>query len=130
MFNIEAKVIADLAVFHVNQGNNLDLRKLDDELKILEEIWEFVHEWDSSWKQWRAGNFWQINVDEIEDVVLHIFKNLTRLFRIHRDRNWEVLETTKNVVDSFRKTLPLITALKNSAMRPRHWDRVRDVMKV
>lgn len=130
MLGIEAKVIADLTVFNVNQPMNLDLTKLDDELKILEEIWEFVNEWDVSWKQWRIGNFWQINVDEIEDVVLHLFKNLTRLFRIYRERNWEVLETTKNVVDSFRKTLPLITALKNTAMRPRHWNRVREVMNV
>ena len=29
-------------------------------------------------------------------------------------------------VDQFRRTMPLITDLKNVAMRPRHWQQIRD----
>lgn len=39
------------------------------------------------------------------------------------------MEYTRSRVDAFRRTLPLIADLKNSAMRSRHWDRVRDAMK-
>lgn len=31
-------------------------------------------------------------------------------------------------VDKFRRTLPLITDLKNHAMRSRHWRQVKDVL--
>lgn len=31
-------------------------------------------------------------------------------------------------VDKFRRTLPLITDLKNPAMRPRHWKRVKEMV--
>lgn len=31
-------------------------------------------------------------------------------------------------VDKFRRTLPLITDLKNPAMRPRHWQRVKETV--
>lgn len=31
-------------------------------------------------------------------------------------------------VDKFRRTLPLITDLKNPAMRSRHWRQVKDVL--
>lgn len=31
-------------------------------------------------------------------------------------------------VDTFRRTLPLITVLKNPAMRPRHWQRVKETI--
>lgn len=31
-------------------------------------------------------------------------------------------------MDKFRRTLPLITDLKNPAMRPRHWQRVKETV--
>lgn len=34
----------------------------------------------------------------------------------------------RSKVDKFRRTLPLITELKNPAMRPRHWQRVKDTI--
>ena len=43
----------------------------------------------------------------------------------NQDRNWEVLETSKNKVDQFRRTMPLISDLKNQAMRPRHWEQIQ-----
>lgn len=35
------------------------------------------------------------------------------------------MDHTRNRVDAFRRTLPLIGDLKNPSMRKRHWDRVR-----
>ena len=35
------------------------------------------------------------------------------------------METSKNRVDQFRRTMPLITDLKNNAIRPRHWDQIQ-----
>lgn len=34
----------------------------------------------------------------------------------------------RTLVDKFRRTLPLITDLKNAAMRPRHWRKVKDAI--
>ena len=44
-----------------------------------------------------------------------------------QDRNWEILEVSRARVDQFRRTVPLITDLKNPAMRQRHWDQVQVV---
>lgn len=38
------------------------------------------------------------------------------------------MEHTRQRVDAFRRTLPLLGDLKNPAMRVRHWDRVRKAM--
>ena len=35
---------------------------------------------------------------------------------------------SKNRVDQFRRTMPLISDLKNPAMRPRHWLQIQDEM--
>lgn len=42
-----------------------------------------------------------------------------------KDKNWEILDVTRARVDQFRRTVPLITDLKNSAMRTRHWEQVQ-----
>ena len=42
-----------------------------------------------------------------------------------QDKNWEILETSKSRVDQFRRTMPLISDLKNKAMRPRHWQQIQ-----
>jgi len=61
---------------------------------------------------------------------MYIIRKLNRLCKQLKEKNWEILETTRRQVDEFRRTLPLLSALKNPAMRPRHWDRVRNIMGV
>ena len=36
-----------------------------------------------------------------------------------------MVETSRNRVDQFKRTMPLITDLKNHAMRPRHWEKIQ-----
>ena len=42
-----------------------------------------------------------------------------------KEKGWEILDTTFAKVDQFRRTMPLITDLKNHAMRPRHWGQLK-----
>ena len=42
-----------------------------------------------------------------------------------QDKNWEVVETSRNRVDQFKRTMPLVGDLKNPAMRPRHWEKIQ-----
>lgn len=61
---------------------------------------------------------------------LLIYRNFNKLSRQLKDRNWEIIDTTRVKVDAFRRTLPLIGDLKNPCMRERHWDRIRALMGV
>lgn len=58
-----------------------------------------------------------------------MFRKLTRLSRELADKGWEIIENSRGKVDAFRRCLPMITDLKNTAMRPRHWDQVRHIVK-
>ncbi|XP_026839391.1 dynein heavy chain 2, axonemal [Drosophila erecta] len=120
----------DLAVFNVNQPESIDLRKLDFEVRIVQNIWELIFEWQTNWEMWKKGYFWKMNINEMEDTALSLYKEFTVLNKKFYDRHWEMLEATMKNLDSFRRTLPLITALKNPCMRERHWNRVRDVIHV
>lgn len=108
----------------------MDLKKLGSELKIVKGIWELILEWQNTWNEWRVGNFWKINIDLLEDTALGLYKEFSTLNKKYYPRGWDMLIVTTKNLDGFRRTLPLITALKNPCMRKRHWDRVRDLMQV
>lgn len=46
-----------------------------------------------------------------------------------KNKKWEVIETTRNNIDEFRKLLPVVDDLKNPAMKDRHWDEVLNIIK-
>ena len=54
-----------------------------------------------------------------------LFKKLNKLSKELKDKNWEILESSRGKVDQFRRTMPLITDLKNKAMRERHWTQIK-----
>ncbi|KAM7351793.1 dynein heavy chain 2, axonemal kl-2 isoform 2-T2 [Cochliomyia hominivorax] len=129
-FKFEQSLINDLLTFNINQPDNLDLRKLFSEVQIVKGIWNLILEWQNAWNEWRTGNFWKINIDLMEDTALSLYKEFSALNKKYFTRNWDMLIVTTKNLDSFRRTLPLITALKNPSMRERHWNRVRDLMQV
>jgi len=61
--------------------------------------------------------------DELMMMLMMMMVNVTYICM--KDRNWEILEVSRARVDQFRRTVPLITDLKNPAMRQRHWDQVQ-----
>ncbi|XP_023298158.2 dynein axonemal heavy chain 2 [Lucilia cuprina] len=129
-FKFEQSLINDLSTFFINQPENLDLKKLSTEVQIVKGIWSLISEWQNAWNEWRVGNFWKINIDIMEDTAISLYKEFSALNKKYYNRAWDMLIVTTKNLDSFRRTLPLITALKNPCMRKRHWDRVRNLMQV
>ncbi|XP_050431508.1 dynein axonemal heavy chain 2 [Adelges cooleyi] len=125
----EEQLKADLALFGVKYVPSYALQKLKEELATLELVWSTINEWDVAWERYKYGKFWEIKVSEMEITAQSLFKKLNQLVKELRERKWEVLETTRNAVDAFRRVLPLITDLKNPSMRARHWDEVRRVIQ-
>ncbi|XP_050561707.1 dynein axonemal heavy chain 2 [Spodoptera frugiperda] len=119
-----------LAVFNLTTPVNLDLLKMEKELEKLEEVWGLVNQWEESWEKYKTQTFWEMETDEMEENVMYLFRNFNKLSRQLKDRNWEIIDTTRVKVDAFRRTLPLIGDLKNPCMRERHWDRIRALMGV
>ena len=40
-------------------------------------------------------------------------------FAFAQDRNWEIIETTRSKIEQFKRTMPLISDLRNPALRER-----------
>lgn len=61
-------------------------------------------------------------VEEMEEVAVRVSKAVTKLGR--DIKAWPVWGWLKETIDAFKRTMPLITDLRNPAMRQRHWDQL------
>jgi hypothetical protein len=62
--------------------------------------------------------------DEMEEAAARFNKQVTKLGR--DVKAWPVWGWLKETIDAFKKTMPLITDLRNPAMRPRHWQQLME----
>ncbi|XP_048524356.1 dynein axonemal heavy chain 2 [Dendroctonus ponderosae] len=121
---------ADLAIFGLSYDESVDLSKLENELASLEMVWELAAQWSTAWNSYKSGEFWSIETTEMEETAQFLFRKLTRLSRELAEKNWKIVEDVRSQVDAFRRTLPLLGDLKNPAMRPRHWEKVKKVVGI
>ena len=64
---------------------------------------------------------------ELEEAATRIGKSVTKLGRDMK--HLEVWQTLKETIDGFKKTMPLISDMRNPAMRPRHWSKLMDTIQ-
>lgn len=60
----------------------------------------------------------------MEEAAVRIGKNVAKLGR--DIKAWGVWASIKDTVDAFKRTMPLVTDLRNPAMRERHWDQLME----
>ncbi|XP_024940642.1 dynein heavy chain 2, axonemal [Cephus cinctus] len=124
----ETRLQANLGVFDISQPESLELVRLDKDLTAIDLVWQLTDEWDEAWERYKTGNFWRIEMEDMDATANVLFRKLNRLSRELKEKHWEIVDTSRSRVDKFRRTLPLIVDLKNSAMRERHWKRVKTII--
>ncbi|XP_016786963.1 dynein axonemal heavy chain 2 isoform X2 [Pan troglodytes] len=122
----ENSLRANLGIFKIEQPPSKDLQNLEKELDALQQIWEIARDWEENWNEWKTGRFLILQTETMETMAHGLFRRLTRLAKEYKDRNWEIIETTRSKIEQFKRTMPLISDLRNPALRERHWDQVRD----
>lgn len=68
-----------------------------------------------------------MQVQELEDAAARLGKNVGKMGR--DIKHWEVWQWIKERIEAFKKTMPLISDLRNPAMRPRHWKSLMDAIQ-
>ncbi|XP_031370853.1 dynein heavy chain 2, axonemal [Apis dorsata] len=124
----ESMLKSQLMVFEISQPDSLDLIQLEQDMKAIQLVWDIRKEWNDAWQVYKTANFWEIEMEQMETTANVLFRKLNRLSRELKEKNWEIVEHSRTSVDKFRRTLPLITDLKNPAMRPRHWQRLKEIV--
>ncbi|XP_069502374.1 dynein axonemal heavy chain 2 [Ambystoma mexicanum] len=122
----ENTIRSGLGIFKIEHPLSKELQALERDLEAITQVWEATKEWETNWAEWKVGGFQTLQTETMENVATVLFKKLLKLGREFKDKNWEVVDTSKNKIDQFKRTMPLIAALRNPALRERHWTQVKD----
>lgn len=98
------------------------------ELLVLHSVWKLVNTWDNMYKDYKEIKFWDVQVFDVSKTVDMFFNKFISLVNGFTNMKLEVIETTRNNINEFRRLLPVIDDLKNAAMKDRHWDEIRGVI--
>uniref|UniRef100_A0A8C4Z8H0 Dynein, axonemal, heavy chain 2 n=1 Tax=Gadus morhua TaxID=8049 RepID=A0A8C4Z8H0_GADMO len=118
-----------LNIFKIVQPPSKDLQALEKDLESLQQVWEASQQWSSNWKQWKTGAFLSLQTETMESTAQDMFKHVTKLSRELKDKKWDIVESTRKNIEQFKRTIPLITDLKNPALRDRHWNEIRQELQ-
>ena len=120
----ETKMQAGVDLFSLDRPVYKDLEAIEKDLGLLQNVWELAQEWNEMWEEWKMGRFTELNVESMEESSGKFNKKLQKLGK--DIKSWKTWEAQKEKVDQFKKALPLITDLRNEALRDRHWQQLMD----
>ena len=129
LFDRENEINKKVSFYNLPTIYNDQLFTVEKDLEILKEIWSLIGEWEIMWNTYQSGEFWSVDINDMEESVVSLYRKMNKLYGIHKDRRYEVLEVNLNKIERFKKTLPLIGHLKNPALKERHWSEVKRIVK-
>ncbi|XP_077117756.1 dynein axonemal heavy chain 2 [Ranitomeya variabilis] len=121
----ESSLRTGLGMFKIEQPSSKDIQALEKDLDALQLVWEATKEWEQNWGEWKSGRFLTLQTEVMENTAQGLYRRLVKLSRELKDKNWDAVETARNRIDQFKRTLPLIVDLRNPALRERHWTQVK-----
>ena len=120
---------AGLDIFSLEPPANKETLSTERDLDMLDQVWAMMEEWQGNMDTWKFGKFKEMNVDEIDATAADFQKRIARLakeFKGQEGGNWKVLGSLKSNIDNIKNLMPLITDLRNEAMRDRHWQQLME----
>ncbi|KAF1380471.1 hypothetical protein PFLUV_G00164080 [Perca fluviatilis] len=120
----EGTIIHGLGFFKIEQLPSKSIRALEKDIDNLQQVWEITQEWNANWNIWKVGQFATLRTESMESTAQEMFKKLHKLQRELKDKEWDIVDFSKNKIDQFKRIIPLIADLRNPAMRDRHWKQI------
>lgn len=89
-------------------------------------MWKSLKEWKSLISQWIDGKFVDINTEEIRIKGEYYTKVVMRCQKALPSN--AILDELKELVFSFKDTMPVVLALRNKNLKSYHWDAIKAVI--
>ena len=121
----EQELRRGLGIFRIDHPFSKDIQNLEKDIEALEQVWTLAKAWDDIYSGWKLTVFSTLETKDMDDVAQTEFKKLVKMSRDLREKGWDIVEVTKNKVDRFRRTMPLVNDLHNKSMRERHWNQIK-----
>ncbi|KAI9197259.1 dynein heavy chain and region D6 of dynein motor-domain-containing protein [Polychytrium aggregatum] len=120
----EKNLAKGLAVFRMEQAPSKEIDAMNSDLDNLSQVWTLSQEWSQTWENWKSKPFLSLENTEIEETVQKYLKRLTKMSKDVKD--WDAFLTLRDRITQIKRTLPVLTDLKNPALRDRHWSQLME----
>ncbi|KAM7366101.1 hypothetical protein PAMP_015569 [Pampus punctatissimus] len=125
----EITILHGLSFFKIEQPPSKSIQMLEKDIDNLKQVWEITQEWNTNWNIWKVAQFATLRTESMERTAQDMFKKLHKLHRELKDKEWDIVDFSKNKIDQFNRIIPLIADLRNPAMRVRHWKQICDELQ-
>nr|XP_020476144.1 LOW QUALITY PROTEIN: dynein heavy chain 2, axonemal [Monopterus albus] len=125
----ECTILHGLGFFKVEQAPSKSIQALEKDIEHLQQVWEVAQEWNANWNIWKAGQFATLRTEDMESTAQDMVKRLHKLQRELKDKEWAIVDFSKNKINQFKRIIPLIADMKNPAMRDRHWKQIDEELQ-
>ncbi|XP_049884905.1 dynein axonemal heavy chain 6 [Pectinophora gossypiella] len=106
------------------------LEQLDEainDVKLRQMLWKSSKQWLDLYNSWFDAPFNTLDVDEIQATTINfgkIFNQLDKGLPINK-----IVPKCKRTIDIIKEKLPVMSYLRNPALKPRHWVRIEEILK-
>lgn len=100
-----------------------ELNELEHDIALRQLLWKSINEWDQLVRAWLSKLLDEIKVDLIQKDVNRFTQNIYMLEK-GLPAN-ELVPRLKEKIMDFKKALPIIIALRNSNLKPRHFNQIK-----
>ncbi|XP_071833092.1 dynein axonemal heavy chain 6-like isoform X4 [Apostichopus japonicus] len=103
-----------------------DLSEIERDLQLRRLLWESSDEWGKLVADWTITQFDELNVDVMQKNVSKFTQTVFMLEKGLPPN--DVLPKLKEKVLNFKQGMPVLVALRNPALRPRHWQEIQKLI--
>ncbi len=114
------------ALFKLNESSCDDLGDTSDEVNLKLSLWLGTAEFETLTETWTSTVFEQLDVAGMEEIVTRFHKSVFKMERGLPPN--KLVPKLRNAVDEFKDLMPVIAALRNRALKERHWTKIFDII--
>ncbi|CAK7310997.1 Dynein axonemal heavy chain 6 [Vulpes lagopus] len=103
-----------------------EVSDIEYDLTLRKLLWEAQEEWRTLFWEWRNATFHSIDIESVQRSVSKWMHKITVLEK-GLPKN-DIVTHLKQSVTEFKQELPILMALGNPCLKPRHWEALQEII--
>lgn len=104
-----------------------ELGQIRKELNLLQKLYKLYNDVIDRVSSYYDIPWGEVNIEEINNELMEFQNRCRKLPKGLKE--WPAFFALKKTIDDFNDMCPLLELMANKAMKPRHWQRIMDVLQ-
>ncbi|XP_047524724.1 dynein axonemal heavy chain 6 [Pieris napi] len=113
-------------VFKIPPARLEQLDEAINDVKLRQMLWKNSKEWNECYAAWYEVPFNTLDIDEIQTITINFGKAFNQLDKGLPPN--KIVPGCKETIDIIKEKLPVMSYLRNPALKPRHWVRIEEIL--